>query len=264
MVQTWISFLVLFLLFFLNKKGISPLYVGLNPGAHHLASALHHLLLANNWLPVTLIVDDSLDAQKIRQVVQQHPSDVDKVVGFVWIAAVAVGGAYPYLLIIFSSFLMIRVRLVMKISVHLTGDGGDGEPGICSATDLGPVEWNPADAIVGHRLLLRSASGVAHISRGPSPQHAQRRLGLACHGTGGRPLDVDGYRCRRAGGDGRLAVRTSRVGLSAADPLDQAHNERVAGHSPFGHQGKSGRPSAAGLAVVVERQSRHWPFHQRH
>lgn len=63
----------------LSFQGVSPLYVGLNPGPHHLASALHHLLLANNWLPVTLIVDDSLDAQKIRQVVQQHPSDVDKV-----------------------------------------------------------------------------------------------------------------------------------------------------------------------------------------
>ena len=63
----------------INIQGVSPLYVGLNPGPHHLASALHHLLLANKWLPVTLIVDDSLDAQKIRQVVQQHPSDVDKV-----------------------------------------------------------------------------------------------------------------------------------------------------------------------------------------
>ena len=62
-----------------SSQGVSPLYVGLNPGPHHLASALHHLLLANNWLPVTLIVDDSLDAQKIRQVVQQHPSDAGKV-----------------------------------------------------------------------------------------------------------------------------------------------------------------------------------------
>jgi len=53
--------------------------VGLNPGPHHLASALHHLLLANNWLPVTLIVDDSLVAQKIRQVVQRHSPNVDKV-----------------------------------------------------------------------------------------------------------------------------------------------------------------------------------------
>uniref|UniRef100_A0A0P6GYG2 Glutamate receptor ionotropic, NMDA 3A n=1 Tax=Daphnia magna TaxID=35525 RepID=A0A0P6GYG2_9CRUS len=60
-------------------RGVSPFYVGLNPGPHHLASALHHLLLANNWLPLTLIVDDSLDAQKIRQVVQRHPSNVDKV-----------------------------------------------------------------------------------------------------------------------------------------------------------------------------------------
>jgi hypothetical protein len=69
----------IFWIYFFFRQGISPLYVGLNPGPHHLASALHHLLLANNWLPVTLIVDDSLAAQKIRQVVQRHSSPSAKV-----------------------------------------------------------------------------------------------------------------------------------------------------------------------------------------
>ena len=50
---------------------MSPYYVGLNPGPDHLAFALRHLLLANDWLPITLIVDDSLRAQKIKRVVQQ-------------------------------------------------------------------------------------------------------------------------------------------------------------------------------------------------
>lgn len=58
---------------------MSPYYVGLNPGPDHLALALRHLLLANDWLPITLIVDDSLRAQKIKRVVQQQigstPSD---------------------------------------------------------------------------------------------------------------------------------------------------------------------------------------------
>lgn len=58
------------------RQGVSPLYVGLNPGPYHLASALHHLLLANDWLPMTLVVDDSLDAQKIRRAVQLHSSAI--------------------------------------------------------------------------------------------------------------------------------------------------------------------------------------------
>ena len=68
---------VVFLLFF-SSKAVSPYYVGLNPGPDHLAFALRHLLLANDWLPITLIVDDSLRAQKIKRVVQQvgaNPAD---------------------------------------------------------------------------------------------------------------------------------------------------------------------------------------------
>jgi len=68
---------VVFFLFF-SSKAVSPYYVGLNPGPDHLAFALRHLLLANDWLPITLIVDDSLRAQKIKRVVQQvgaNPAD---------------------------------------------------------------------------------------------------------------------------------------------------------------------------------------------
>lgn len=57
--------------YFFSSKAVSPYYVGLNPGPDHLAFALRHLLLANDWLPITLIVDDSLRAQKIKRVVQQ-------------------------------------------------------------------------------------------------------------------------------------------------------------------------------------------------
>lgn len=66
--------IICFVLWF--RQGVSPLYVGLNPGPYHLASALHHLLLANDWLPMTLVVDDSLDAQKIRRAVQLHSSAI--------------------------------------------------------------------------------------------------------------------------------------------------------------------------------------------
>lgn len=58
---------------------MSPYYVGLNPGPHHLAAALHHLLLANRWLPVTLIADDSPHAQTIRHVLLKSAADVNKV-----------------------------------------------------------------------------------------------------------------------------------------------------------------------------------------
>lgn len=60
-------------------QGVSPYYVGLNPGPHHLAAALHHLLLANRWLPVTLIADDSPHAQTIRHVLVRSSVDSSKV-----------------------------------------------------------------------------------------------------------------------------------------------------------------------------------------
>ena len=48
---------------------MSPLYSGLNPGHHHLIAALHHLLVANDWLPLTLVIDDSPNGQKLGQAV---------------------------------------------------------------------------------------------------------------------------------------------------------------------------------------------------
>lgn len=64
--------LVTIIFFLYVFQAVSPLYIGLNPGPYHLASALHNLLLANEWLPMTLVVDDSLEAQKIRRAVQMH------------------------------------------------------------------------------------------------------------------------------------------------------------------------------------------------
>ena len=62
-----------FWFFFFNflRQGVSPLYVGLNPSPYHLVTALQHLLSSNDWFPFTLIIDDSLYAQSIRQAI--HP-----------------------------------------------------------------------------------------------------------------------------------------------------------------------------------------------
>jgi hypothetical protein len=58
----------------LMTQEVSRFYVGLNPSPHHLVGALHHLLSANHWFPLTLIVDDSPYAQKIRRVIQSVDS----------------------------------------------------------------------------------------------------------------------------------------------------------------------------------------------
>ena len=74
------SLLMMAILFFffwrvsVMTQQVSRFYVGLNPSPHHLVGALHHLLSANHWFPLTLIVDDSPYAQKIRRVIQSVDS----------------------------------------------------------------------------------------------------------------------------------------------------------------------------------------------
>lgn len=152
----------------------------------------------------------------------------------------------------------------------VAGDGGDGQSWLGTAPHSGPAERHPADDFVGHRLLLRAKTWIAHLPRSPSSQHAQWRLGLAGPRTSRRTLDGDVCHLDRPNvvddnanddanddGNDRLATRTTRPCLPAATSLDQTHDERISGYPAFGRQGQSGRPSVAELAVVVERHQRH-------
>ena len=67
----------------------------------------------------------------------------------------------------------------MLIDAAPADESGDDRPALGAASDSGAFERHPADAFLGYRLLLRSATGVDALSRGQPSQHAERRMGIA-------------------------------------------------------------------------------------
>ena len=70
----------------------------------------------------------------------------------------------------------IHTQLSLMYFIH-SDEGGDDGPTLVTAPDPGAVEQHPADAFPGHRLLLRTATGLHDLPRSQPSQHAERRMG---------------------------------------------------------------------------------------